>query len=432
MNATSEPSTSNFTQRFLARKGLVSKTLCSTVVLLAGVLLAQLFAARLAAGAAEAPLAPTSVAFPSKTPGLTLTGILYRPASSSPAPAIAIISGTSGIEGFQNWEIPWALRLQSAGYVALIVDSFSARHLSFGDHWKLRPAARAQDALDAGAFLAQQPFVRHDRVGVIGRSGGGTAVLGAIVTLPGRPQPLVFKMAVADYGYCQDPYGAWKGGTSLQRPDDAAYRTAIPLLITIGTFDTHVPVASCIALARTAKRVGVNVTLLTYAGAEHAFDALYGDGTPQQKAAVVNVIAAFIAKYLAPAPSGTPITVRPAAFASRNSASGGTIVVRMRAGKGQVTASGSATLKQTGHDVAVTINLSESASRAFGEIRQGQCAQPYPYGEYHLGPVVDGTGSGVVRNVRLSYLMNGHFAVVVGSTPNASVPVSCGDIPRNT
>jgi hypothetical protein len=28
--------------------------------------------------------------------------------------------------------------------------------------------------------------------------------------------------------------------------------------------------------------------------------------------------------------------------------------------------------------------------------------------------------------------MNGHFAVVVGSTPNASVPVSCGDIPRNT
>lgn len=63
------------------------------------------------------------------------------------------MSGTSGVEGFQNWEIPWAQRLQSAGYVALIVDSFTSRHLTFAEHWKLGTAARGQDALDAGAFL---------------------------------------------------------------------------------------------------------------------------------------------------------------------------------------------------------------------------------------------------------------------------------------
>jgi dienelactone hydrolase len=386
------------------------------------VLLATVFAAP----------APSNVTFSSTTAGLQLTGILYRPGSSAPAPAIVIMSGTSGTEGFQNWEIPWARRLQSAGYVALIVDSFTARHLAFADHWKLGAAARGQDALDAGAFLAQQPFVVRNKIGVIGRSGGGTSVLQAIVERAGRVRPLPFKMAVADYGYCQDPYGAWKGGTAPERPNNGAYRTAIPLLITIGTFDSHVPLASCVALTRNAKRNGVNVTLVTYAGAEHAFDALYGDGTPQQKANVVNTIAAFIARYLAPSPSGTPIAVSAAAFASSTSVAGGRIVVPMQPGKGLGSASGSATLTQAGHDVTVAINLSESSSHSVGQIRQGQCAQLYPYGEYQLGSVINGTGSGVVRNVRLSYLMNGHFAIVVASTQSATAALSCANIPRNT
>jgi dienelactone hydrolase len=403
-----------------------------TRALLATLLAAQFFVSRLPARAADpAPPAPTRVAFPSTAAGLELSGVLYRPGSSAPAPAIAIISGTSGKEGFQNWEIPWAQRLQSAGYVALIVDSFTARHLTFAEHWKLGAASRGQDALDAGAFLVQQPFVLRNKIGVIGRSGGGTAVLEAIVERAALVRPLPFKMAVADYGYCQDRYGAWKGGTTPERPDNAVYRTAIPLLITVGTFDSHVPLASCVALAQNAKRNGVNVTLVTYAGAEHAFDALYGDGTPQQKANVVNTIAAFIARYLVPAPSGTAIAVNAASFASSTSA-GGRIVVHMQAGKGLGSASGSASLNQAGRDVTVAINLSESSSRAVAEIRQGQCAQLYPYGEYHLGNVINGTGSGVVRNVRLSYLMNGHFAIVVGSSPGATIPLSCADIPRST
>jgi dienelactone hydrolase len=403
-----------------------------TQAFLAMLLVAQFSASEVPARAAGTPPAPSQVGFPSATAGLQLTGVLYRPASSVPAPAIAIMSGTSGTEGFQNWEIPWALRLQAAGYVALIVDSFTARHLTFSEHWKLSAAARGQDALDAGSFLAKQPFVRRDEIGLFGRSGGGTAVLQAIVERPGA-RPLPFKMAVADYGYCQDPYGAWKGGTAAVRPADAAYRTTIPLLITMGTFDSHVPVAACEALAQNSKRAGENVTLMTYTGAEHAFDALYGDGTPQQKASVVNTIAAFIAKYLAPAPSGTPIEVSAAAFASSTSATGGRLVVRMQAGKGPGSATGLATLKQSGANVTVAINLSESASHAVAEIRQGQCGpQLYPYGEYHLGSVVNGTGSGLVRNVRLSYLMNGHFAVVVGLTPGAAVPLSCGNIQRNT
>ena len=105
---------------------------------------------------------PVTVTFASQTPGLQLSGILYLPASL-PAPAVVIVSGTSGREGFQNWEIPWAERLQRAGYVALIEDSFTPRHLAFSQHWRLSAAARGQDALDAAAYLARAPFVRAGR-----------------------------------------------------------------------------------------------------------------------------------------------------------------------------------------------------------------------------------------------------------------------------
>jgi hypothetical protein len=41
--------------------------------------------------------------------------MLYRSSSSAPAPAIAIISGTSGTEGFQNWEMAWGQRRRAHG-----------------------------------------------------------------------------------------------------------------------------------------------------------------------------------------------------------------------------------------------------------------------------------------------------------------------------
>ena len=228
--------------------------------------------------AAAALPQPVSVAFASRTPGLRLTGVLYRPANS-PAPAILILSGTSGREGFQNWEIPWAQRLQRAGYVALIVDSFTPRGLAFADHWRLSREARGQDALDGAAFLAGEPFVRAREIGAIGRSGGGSALLSAIVERAGQMRRLPLTMAAVDYGYCQLAYGDWSGGTAATRASNQIYRTSIPLLITMGTLDTHVSVASCVALASTARRAREPVTLRTYAGAEHAFDTLYGDGT---------------------------------------------------------------------------------------------------------------------------------------------------------
>jgi dienelactone hydrolase len=393
-------------------------------------LVAALLWAPCAQAATAALPRPVTITFASQTPGLQLSGVLYLPASL-PAPAVVIVSGTSGREGFQNWEIPWAERLQRAGYVALFEDSFTPRHLAFSQHWRLSAAARGRDALDAAAYLARAPFVRAGLVGGIGRSGGGSALLSAVVERAGQTRRLPLQMAVADYGYCQRPYGDWTGGTAMTRGANAVYRATVPLLILVGTNDTHVLAAACNSLALHALKAGAPVTLRTYPGAEHAFDTLYGDGTPAQQADVVNTIAGFIAEYLAPAPSGGPIHVTAAAFESHLSRNGGTIVVSMR-GRGPHSVGGTAVLTQSAQNVAVRLNLSESASHAVAEIRQGSCALLYPEVAYRVGEVVNGAASGLVRNVQLAYLMNGHFAIVVGPSEAADAVSSCADIPRNS
>jgi hypothetical protein len=287
--------------------------------------------------------------------------------------------------------------------------------------------------LDAAAFLARAPFVRPKEIGAIGRSGGGSALFSAIVERAGTVRQVPFTMAAVDYGYCQLAYGDWTGGTTATRASGNVYRTSIPLLITMGTLDTHVPVASCVALASIAKRAGVPVTLRTYAGADHAFDTAYGDGTPTQQADVIDTIAAFIAKYVAPAPSGTPIHLTAAAFESHVNPAGGAIVVRMQPVHGSSAYSGSVVLTQTAGGVAVALNLAEGAPPALAQVRQGSCAQLYPEVAYRLGNIINGTGSGVVPNLRLSYLMNGHFTIVVAPpSGNTNAISACADIPRST
>lgn len=384
-------------------------------------------------GATGEPLpAATTVAFPASKPGVRLSGVLYRPRSNArmPAPAIVIMSGTSGRQGFANWEIPWAQRLQGAGYVALIVDSYTGRGLTFSQHWRLPMSQRAQDALDAATYLAGRPFVRASQIGVIGRSGGGTAVLAAVVERQDSKRSLPFKMAVSDYGYCQDAYGDWKGGTAPSAGPATAYRTPIPLLIAIGTSDTHVPYRSCENLVASAKRAGSPVKLLVFPGADHAFDALYGNATPGQQAEIVNAIADFISAYVAPAPTGTPIRVTASDFVSHVGKNAASLVIPMLPqnasgprGKATLTA-------RRPQGVIFSVNLAEGSSHGFAQLRQGTCAQIYPEAAYALGPLVNGRVSGTLATAQLDDLMNGHFAVVVVSSPQAPVATSCGNIPR--
>ena len=232
-----------------------------------------------------------------------MTGELTLPDGNGAVPAIIISPGTAGMEGFSFWERPWARRLRDLGFASLIVDSYLSRRSSWKNHWRIDArTVRAVDLLDAQAYLAKQPFLRSQSIGLIGRSSGGTAILAAIVQTahaPALPPPFVldarppFSLAVADYGYCQLGYGDWPGGTPA--PASAiAYRTRVPLLIQVGANDATVSAKACEALVGSASEAGLSIDLHVYPNAAHRFDA----GVLETPAATVDASVARIASFI--------------------------------------------------------------------------------------------------------------------------------------
>jgi dienelactone hydrolase len=203
-----------------------------------------------------------------------LDAYLFRPAATGPAPAVVFLHGCGGListisHKIMSREVDWAGRLTQAGYVVLMVDSFTSRgsgemcsRSGFKSWLYMR---RPADAYGALAWLQRQPFVAHDRIAVIGWSNGGGAVLFAVDNhRPGRPPGFAgpdFRAAVAFYpGSCSnDRLGA-------------AWTTAIPLLILIGDKDVWTPAVPCRELADGAAARGAPVSLHLYPGAYHDFD----------------------------------------------------------------------------------------------------------------------------------------------------------------
>jgi dienelactone hydrolase len=76
----------------------------------------------------------------------------------------------------------WAGRLAEWEYAALLIDSFGPRGFKEVCNRGLLvpPEAQARDAFDGAAYLRAAPEVRAQRVGVIGLSHGGWAVLKAV------------------------------------------------------------------------------------------------------------------------------------------------------------------------------------------------------------------------------------------------------------
>ncbi|HTV92020.1 MAG TPA: prolyl oligopeptidase family serine peptidase [Verrucomicrobiae bacterium] len=234
------------------------------------------------------------VTFSSSQDGTRLIGELTVPDVASPVRVVIISPGTAGIEGFSFWERPWARRLLDLGYASLIVDSYTARHSSWKNHWRIDPrTVKARDLLDARAYLAAQPFARANSIGLLGRSSGGTAVLAAIV----GPSQAPFAAAVADYGYCQLAYGAWPGGTPAPSAS-IAYRTSVPLLIQVGANDTTVSAAACRALVASARDAGEHIDLVVYPNVGHRFDAGVVETPGSTVRASEQRIASFIEAHL--------------------------------------------------------------------------------------------------------------------------------------
>jgi dienelactone hydrolase len=208
-----------------------------------------------------------------------LNGYLSRPAGEGQHPAVIFLHGCGGLfigsmigrlfSVIEPGESDWAGELTRRGYAVLMVDSFAPR----GRREMCSPRTsdpklyrnRARDAYGALLFLQVQPFVEPDRIGIMGWSQGGGALLFAIGTQSfSRPAQLPrgdFRTAVAFYPSSCDE--------QRQQP---SWSTTIPLMVLIGSEDGGHPVVPCKALLDGAVTRGAKVEMQIYPGAYHHFD----------------------------------------------------------------------------------------------------------------------------------------------------------------
>jgi dienelactone hydrolase len=194
-----------------------------------------------------------------------LAAQLFRPAGTAAAPAVAIFHGGGGPG--QN-TARMASLLASWGYVALVVDSFSARGLKdvCGRNWPTQAdaEARAHDIDASLAWLAGQTFVDPGRLAFMGYSyGGGVALLRALSPrLDDRAAPAA-RAAILVYPDCA-------------LADALGPRLAVrqPTLFAMAALDDWTPVAQCQAVIDRVVRGRDLIETRIYDGAHHSFDAL--------------------------------------------------------------------------------------------------------------------------------------------------------------
>jgi len=194
---------------------------------------------------------------------------------------VVLMHGCTGLVNAKGRVLPmyrsWARALVVQGYVALEVDSTTPRGFgqtcNEGADRATMSRDRPKDAFAALQYLQAQPFVRPDRVALMGWSqGGGTVLLSINDKSIGRPAGLAhdFQAAVSFYpGACSERLQS-KPYTEVE---PQGWTTQVPLLLLFGEADTWTAYKPCEAFIRAAIARGNPVELKSYPAAFHAFDA---------------------------------------------------------------------------------------------------------------------------------------------------------------
>jgi dienelactone hydrolase len=228
-----------------------------------------------------APVELPHVDFPSLDGKTTLITHLFRPPGDEPRPAVVMMHGCSGLLAKNGRFFPlyraWAREFLQQGYIVLVVDSAKSRGFgqtcSASEARKVMWRDRPKDAYAALRYLQAQPFVRPDRIALVGWSQGGGVVLLTISDKSiGRPAGLAsdFAAAVAFYpGACAEKFQT----QPFTNVSPQGWTTHVPLLVLFGEDDVWTKLGPCEAFLSAAKARGNAVELKSYANAVHAFDA---------------------------------------------------------------------------------------------------------------------------------------------------------------
>lgn len=223
------------------------------------------------AGCGLAHAAPEAVTVPSlDQPGaavVALPGFWFRAPVQGPAPVVLALHGCGGLFDARgrlaDRYADYAARLNAMGIHLLATDSLTPRGekelcTQRTGQRKVTQTQRRRDVLGAVAWLAARADVDASKIGVLGWSNGGSAVLAAsnrrhAEVAAAGPRPSLW---VAYYPGCE---------AELAR----GYEIAEPLLMLLGEADDWTPAAPCKALAATS---GPKVQWEAFAGAYHGFD----------------------------------------------------------------------------------------------------------------------------------------------------------------
>lgn len=233
----------------------------SRIGLLASLLALQ---ALLAAGAAQAQ---ADLEFPKSAAELGMfSGLgvgIWKPEGDGPFPAVILVHTCGGLK---RQLVHWRSEAVKRGYVAFIIDSFSARGTPM-----CRPVPPislhrgVRDVLQAAEHLRGFPFVDKSRIATIGMSWG--AMVGLAASSKAVVDSLGERVARIDATVNLYPMCSFVDGIQLPADD-----IAVPTLILAGDKDTETPAAPCVRRLPEMRDRGAPVEWHVFPDATHCWD----------------------------------------------------------------------------------------------------------------------------------------------------------------
>lgn len=231
--------------------------------------------------------------------GVTLGGILFRPASTSKLlPAIIVLHGWArpGVPGAPRVEAT-ARRLSEQGYVAL---ALSLRGWPPSAGWDDCGRQQPDDIAKAADWLATLPGVDTDSIGVLGFSlGGQVALLSGARSR--RIKAIVAYFPITDIQLWGDTTtnagirnfyvplvcDTAHGGS----PVHVAAQIQAPVLLIHGDRDTEVPTEQSVRMRDALQNANRSVELLIISGGDHGFKG-------EQEEQAWSTVSKFLSTYL--------------------------------------------------------------------------------------------------------------------------------------
>ena len=194
-----------------------------------------------------------------------LTASLHLPEADGPVPCMVILTSSAGVQ--RHREHFYAQALNQAGVAALIVDSFTGRGVrrTVADQTLVSAAQMEGDAFAALALLRADHRIDAERIGVMGVSKGGGAVLNAAIAVRQRWRegfPHLFDLHVA---ICP--------GATTQHRDPATHGK--PMFFMLAARDNYTPAPLAIEYAERMRAAGNGrIKVKVYGNAHHGWESV--------------------------------------------------------------------------------------------------------------------------------------------------------------